>query len=304
VDWFGVVLFGMLGLGITASGAAWARGRRGLRRGRGKWLADLRSWGVAEAEAAGLAMQLDAQSRRLGGGASVVFGVVYALVALTGAAQLSGLAALPFLPAPLDDRSMFGLFVLAALLGTGIGYPVAFWRVRRAAAGGPRYADLRPRRLADYRTPWLGWATAGLVAVEVAVTLWLVLAGGYWAALPTTAGALLAVVVVFELMMALTAGAARTVTAADPALARRGDDLFRSTVVQRIQVLECLVLACVCALQSIAFPQVAEPAAAIDVVVSLIGALVFVCLMLFVGFQEDGRLGGRVSGWAARSTPD
>jgi hypothetical protein len=186
------------------------------------------------------------------------------------------------------------LVVLAAVAGAGVGYPVAVRVSRARGPVGPRYADLRERRLADYRTPALRWAGLAIVALPAAAAVPLALAGGTLSPLLLPA-ALFLLLLVAEALLAMTARVPRMVVSADPALARRCDDLLRAQVITSIQTNAFVVVAAGGLAQ---FVLVGRPASWVTLAgVALAG------LMALFTVANDCRLGGRVNGWPGKPLP-
>jgi hypothetical protein len=282
------------GVVLLAVGPVHARFARRRPPARGVWVKDLLMLGVPEPVAVPLAAQLADHARRLyrtvrlaSAGAYLVVGAGLALATLLG-----WLAAAGITPATEPGRSLgLVLLMLPLMLGVGLGYPLAVARMPRSAAAGPRYADLRQRRVGDYRPPWHDRLLMAVVAVQVGVALVAGLAGGGWpVALP--AGLLVLILVIGQVLLAIAAGVRRVVTAPDPALARRGDDLFRINVVARLHAAECLLLIYACfavGLTVHSVGQLAQAATVIATVTTFAGAFVLFVLVLLAPSPVDLR---------------
>src|SRR5215471_16881488 len=109
----------------------------------------LAAWNVAPADGvADLARQINSYYRFVHHTTALVVGFVEALSGATlGLLALSGHG--------VTVHSGFGLSLwplyMATIVGIGIGYPLAVRLASRIGPPRPRYADLRQRRLADYR---------------------------------------------------------------------------------------------------------------------------------------------------------
>jgi hypothetical protein len=196
--------------------------------------------------------------------------------------------------------------LLAQVVGTGIGYPLSVRLSRRGVQPAPRYADLRRRRLADYRAPRLRWLASIAVAVQAVTAAVIASLSGLWIALVVPALAALAVVVA-EVQMWATARAPRMVVAADPTTARRCDDLVRAVVIARLQVLALATVGLtglfgqsfVIGRSTAGTPQGIWPAL---MVFFLTGVYCTFCAIGLSGLEE--RLGGTITGWWGRPMPE
>ena len=274
----------VIGVVLIAMGPVPARFPRWRRPASGSWEKDLRMLGVPGPEAGALAVELAGHARRLYRTVRLASGAAFLVVGagLAAATLLSWLAAVGITPDTEPGRSLgVVLLMLPLLLGTGLAYPLAVARMPRSAAAGPRYADLRPRRLGDYRPPWHDRVLMAVVAVQVLIALVVGLAGGGWpVALP--AGLLVLGLVMGQLLLAIAAGVRRVVTAPDPVLGRRGDDLFRIAVVGRLHLAECSLLTYACvalagAIRSV--DQLAQAAVVIGTITSFAGAFIILVLV-------------------------
>jgi hypothetical protein len=301
-------MFGLIEVGVgvltAVAGDRWPLGAGGwsLRK-------KLATWHVSPPEAgADLERQIREYYRSLYTITLVVTGLVAVLVGaalvllahvghpLSAAAAAAGASLAPILIIYLYS---------AQVVGTGLGYSLAVRLARRFDDTGPRYADLRRRRLADYRAPGLRWLAVGAVAVQVAAGLAFGLLRGTWSALAIPAVMALAVAVA-ELQMSAAARVPRMVVTANPAVARRCDDLVRSGVIARLQQLLLLSLAFACFLQELIILGLARTP---DGPLRYAGVLTLVtaayCAFAAIGLSGlDERLGGRITGWWGRPMPE
>lgn len=188
-----------------------------------------------------------------------------------------------------------GATYLTLLIGTGLGYPLAAHLEQRRLPAGPRYADLRQRRLADYRSPRLRWLPFAALAVQTAAAVLFLLAGGASIALLMPLLGALAFAV-GELLMWSAVRVARTVVTDDPVTARRCDDLVRAEIIARLQCWQLLSvgsaglvgMAIAAAYARTELSGIVLAAGALSAGFSFLCG--FVCL-----FGE--RLGGTITGW-------
>lgn len=275
-------------------------------RGAGERMleAKLVTWKAAPAGgAADLHRQIETYYRSLAATTSVVTGLALVLAGL--ALGLLAWSGLPALQALGDARPFATLWLmqLALVAGTGLGYPIAVRFARRSVAAGPRYADLRRRRLADYRAPGVGWlAPVGVAIQAVAASSFVLLLHDWWLVLLLLPASLF--VVAGELHMRTTARVPRMVVTADPATARRCDDLIRATVIARLQQAAFYGVAFSAFLGAFlveGLPSYSRTlpgmrlATTILALSSLYSAL---CAVGVSAFEE--RLGGRITGWWGR----
>jgi hypothetical protein len=230
----------------------------------------------------------------------VLAGVGQAMVARLGAGDVLGLG----LPPRTATSSGLALFEMAFVVGNGLGYPLGALLVRRSSAAGPAYADLRQRRLDDYRASGFRWLAAAVVAYESAVALGFGLRSSTWSLLVMPV-AMLAEFAVVELLMAACAAVPRMSVTADPEVARRCDDLIRSEVVAFLYQLELVVLAIGCGVQASAIAELSRSDLSLRYASLLALAGAAVCLFAAIGtLALEGRLGGRVNGWWGRPMPE
>jgi hypothetical protein len=245
--------------------------------------------------------QLEAYWRRLaattglaGGLAILLAGLAVSTAVRFGAAgALQAAHAAPWVWQP--------LMYLALMVGTGVGYPIAMRLSRRRGPDGPRYADLRKRSLADYRTPALRWTGLAIVALPCVAAAFAALDRGWWPLLVIPAEMVLAFAVA-EALMSMTATAPRTVMIGDPTIARRCDDLLRAHVITWLQYYGFFGIALACFAQWLLIvgpTHVGSPAS----IATLLGVPLALLLALFA-FANDCRLGGRINGWPGKPMPE
>jgi hypothetical protein len=297
-----LVLVGLAEIGLGA--VRWLNQERVLAwrpAGDRKWRARLVTWGAVGADdESDLARQVRRYWYRLWSTTVIASGVLVALAGVVqGAAPRFGVSVLIDPSGGSSPWPTTWLLYLALVPGVGLGYPAAVVLTRRISRGSPRYADLRQRRLSDYRAPGLRWLAAAILLVQVAVTLAFGLGRAPRSILVVPAETVLAFVVC-ELLMSVSVRASRMVVAAEPEVARRCDDLIRSQVIATLQGLELSVLCVAATVQMFVFGR--------HVAVFAVFLLLLDCAVAGVaaiglsGLEE--RLGGRITGWWGRPMPD
>jgi hypothetical protein len=264
------------------------------------------AWKVAPAgSVSDVERRVRAYQRALGAVTTIAIGLAIFLagVAMSAAAFMGS-------PALSSAVWFMNACVLAQLIGGGVGYPVAAHLEQRRLPAGPRYADLRRRRLSDYRSPRLRWLVLMAIAVQTAAAgTFLLVEGARVALLMPLLGAL--AFVVGELHMWSAARVARTVVARtvvtdDPATARRCDDLVRAGVIANLQrwQLFCITCASLIGTAVAAEPGYARTGASGMLLVASTVALLYsgLCTVGLLAFEE--RLGGRVTGWWGKPMPE
>jgi hypothetical protein len=297
----GVAVIGLRGLDRLAGGEP-----RSARRSLGEKLVTWRA--AAAGGEADLARQIGAYYRSLAATTSAVTGLVLVLAGLA-----LGLLAWSGHPASSLGSEEGGLIwwtawliQVAQVAGIGLGYPLAVRLAHRSLPAGPRYADLRRRRLDDYRAPGLRWLARVGVAMQAVAGAALVLLLNRWTPLVMPALAALSLAAA-ELHLWATARVPRMVVTADPATARRCDDLVRATVIARLQqaaLLSPAIAALVGALviAGMQYPRTL-PGARIALAVFALSAMYCALCALVIGPFEE-RLGGRITGWWGRPMPE
>lgn len=262
-------------------------------------------WGVVapSGDLDDLVRQVGTYQGSLAGTAMIVTGTAIIVVgALVSGLAAAGLVAI----APSAEGWPQLTSTAAAFIGMGVGYPLAVRLAQRTGRVGPRYADVRQRRVADYRAPALRWPAVAVVGALLAVALPLAVLQGRWYAFVSPAIAA-AAVVLYELHMWATARLPRMIVAEDPEVSRRCDDLLRAGVISVFQILELATVAAACVLQLLyvgsleaSIGTTAVRVAIGAVIVPLAGCLV---AMVAILFQQE-RLGGTITGWAGRPMPE
>jgi hypothetical protein len=297
-----LLLFGMLEIAWGAlamvAGVRWPAfgGDRSLRN-------KLAVWRVSPEEAGtDLGRQIHAYYRSLSAVMLVVTGFV---VTLAGAA----LVMLADAGHPLPVWYAAGVTIVfygypANVVGTSLGYSLAVRLARRSDDAGPRYADMRRRRLADYRAPVLRWLAVAAVALQTAVGIAFGVFLSTWSVLVISAVMALTVAVV-ELQMSAAARVPRMVVTADPVVARRCDDLVRSGVIARLQQLMLVSLMFACFLQMWVLGLARTPDGPLRYAGALTQLSGYYLAFLGLGLAGlDERLGGRITGWGGRPMPE
>jgi hypothetical protein len=205
-------------------------------------------------------------------------------------------------------------------LGATLGHLAGTYAVTRVATG-PTWADLRRRRVSDYRAGWLGWgpfALAGVAIAPLVAALFLppsVQAGGFESALfpawpvPVTSAVLvwaLLIPTLSALLCRWLATSPRALTFADPQIARAADELRRATGISIVTSFTWM--SCGITLMGVAFGApftlVASfsPAATPLLPLVVFGILILLSLLgmlaLLFGISLSllrGRLGGRLA---------
>jgi hypothetical protein len=300
-----LVLFGSLNLGLLGLYrlTGWpVAGERELERKLITWKAE------PAGRASDLHRQIDAYYRSLASTTSAVSGV--ALVAVGLAVRLLAWSGHPASPLGTQEEGLawtIWLTQLGLTVGIGLGYPLAVRIARRSIAVGPRYADLRRRRLADYRAPGVGWLAVLGVALQAAAGTAFVVILHDWRPVVLLLPASLFVVAA-ELHMRTTAGVPRMVITADPATARRCDDLVRATVIARLQQAAFLGVA-ISAFLGAFFVQglssYSRTLPGVGLAQSVLGLSALYSMLCTVGVSAfEERLGGTITGWWGRPMPE
>jgi hypothetical protein len=144
-------------------------------------------------------------------------------------------------------------------VGVGAGGIFAVWRMRTVAKRSITYADLRQRRLSDYRSDLLRWLPLVVIAQTVALswffaphlgaTLRLLPSAGAVALpkslwmLSVVPGAMLVVFLVAEVIMSRLARLSRLLITSDPTVSRQADDMLRAIVIGIVQGYELAAVA-------------------------------------------------------------
>jgi hypothetical protein len=219
-----------------------------------------------------------------------------------------------------------GEFFMASIffslgLGFGIGAVFAAWRLRNAAQQRVTYADLRQRRVSDYRSNAFRWLAVAMIiwtfgvlaffaphvgstlqvdlwstVVSVPNTVW------SWCIVP---GAMLLVFVLIEIVLFRIVGFSRLLVTSDTTVSQHADNMLRAIVIGTVQYCELLVLGHLAALPFYMLSHLLW-----DTHYFQIGHLPYYGLlsislympvvMIFIGLGillARGRLGGKLSGW-------
>ena len=219
-----------------------------------------------------------------------------------------------------------GSFFLASVLlsfgiGLGIGAVFAAWRLRNATERGVTYADLRQRRLSDYRSNAFRWLSVALIAwtfgvlvffaphvgstlqidliytvVSVPNTVW---------GLSIVPGVMLAVFALIEMVLFRIVSFSRLLVTSDPTVSQHADDMLRATVIGSVQYCELVALGQLAALPFYMFSRLLWASHYYQISHLPYDGLLAVSLFMPVAMQllglgiilGRGRLGGKLSGW-------
>lgn len=268
----------------------------------------------AELEEFACARDFIQSSAIIGGGLAIV------LISL-GSAVISLVATGSLLSLLTGIGYFFGVTVLfASLIGYGLGYAYGVWQLRSRTANRVSYADLKPRRLSDYRSIWFPCIAGMLIVYAIVVPLLLVpslesqlslspLGIRSWDIpiwiVETIPAAMFLALVTSEVVMVRIARLPRLLLLAHPQTAQRADNLLRAMTIGRLQGLEFTMIGFLGAAQGILLEQFLgqlgttsqgwRPYAISFVVPWIVGGLG----SAFLSFLA-GRLGGTISGWPWR----
>lgn len=314
-----------IGLGLVALRSS---RRDPSSRVRRRWATELVRWGVFAWPDANAAVVEDIARAwaRVSAPAFIGLGVVPLLYLALFVVPALRSGQVPAAALALSSYPFYAGFYCCLLLGIGAGYCVGvIWAA--ALARGPRYADLRPRRAADYRAGVLRWlpviviaGVAGLsaswapqlgpgsglhlsvggIAFTLTASLWTLEVLPALMALVALAG---------EFLIARIAHLPRLLITADAQTARRADDLLRANMIGGTQANTCwaagtLGMAQCALLIHVGLPAVSVARATDSVAVTLVlllslGLTVAGYLLLI----SRGRLGGSRSGWPWQPAP-
>jgi len=194
------------------------------------------------------------------------------------------------------------LFPLGFLVGSCLAYSIGYRRVRRAMRSRVTYADLRERRLSDYRSALFLWLHGLMVGTNCLLLLLLpslpglsLLAPPIWIRL-VICGALLLMFVVGEICLASVVRLPRLVVTSDPLVAQSADDLLRVLVIADLQHRELAAITNMIYLQWFFF--LAWLLSSPFLVTTLMGVtLLWLLCRVLIGMGSEGRLGGKRTGW-------
>lgn len=195
------------------------------------------------------------------------------------------------------------VFIVGSLLGDSFGYVVGFWYARREVRRRVTYADLRQRRLSDYRSQLLRWLPGCAMLLEIVLLLILPSLLGVQPSLLSNAWQGTAVIggiyIVGESFLSYIATLPRLVVTSNPTVAQHADDLLRALVINDIHVRMLIGIGGLLIAQWFLLYQ--------WLLVSYVCmALQFLITLLWLGgllpvmwrTRDKGRLGGRLTGWA------
>jgi hypothetical protein len=150
------------------------------------------------------------------------------------------------------DSMLFSVLLYSSFfMGFGMGGIFAVWRLRKAAKRRVTYADLRQRRLSDYRNGLLRWIPLVVMAATIALSCFFLphlstlrflqsdetvvdIPNRLWM-LGIVPGAMVVITIVAEFLMARLARLSRLVITSDLTISQRVDDMLRATVIVVVQ---------------------------------------------------------------------
>jgi hypothetical protein len=310
-----------LGVGAIASGLFSLRrsSRRQVSTARVRYtLAQTRrqlvQWQVVLPPDDTLVRSVMAVQRRVGGATRIGSGIGL-LIALGSSIAVSVAATGSILAtSALDGWVLIGALFGGSLIGAAVGYWLGVQPFR--GADSVVYADLRPRRLSDYRAGILRWLPAALIVYEAALTAVLAsqigsslrveLNGGVILVLPAfpalllLPAATLLVWLIGEWLMRQAVALPRLLVTSDAAVSQRADEMLRAQMIAGMQTFTFVALGYLGAAQwaLLAFQLVRpHPHPALS---PLDLALLLAAAVMLPGFllpATGGRLGGAVTGW-------
>jgi hypothetical protein len=213
---------------------------------------------------------------------------------------------------------------LSVSIGFGIGAVVAARRLRNAAQQRVTYADLRQRRLSDYRSNAFRWLAIAMIVwtfgvfalfaphagptlqidllsivVSVPNTVW------GWCIVP---GTMLLVFVLVEIVLFRIVGFSRLLVTSDTTVAQHADDMLRAIVIGSVLYCELLALGQLAALPSYILTPLLWASHYWQIghlpyfgLLSINLFMPVVMQVLGIGIiLGRGRLGGKLSGWPWR----
>lgn len=144
------------------------------------------------------------------------------------------------------------IFYFCFSVGCGLSGMFAVWRLRKTTKRQITYADLRRRRLSDYRSGFLRWLPLAILAETIAFSwfftphlgsmLRLLQSGSVPLDVPNSLWlisiipcAIVVVSVLAELLMARIARLSRLLVTSDPEVSQRADDMLRAMVIGTVQ---------------------------------------------------------------------
>jgi hypothetical protein len=253
----------------------------------------------------------------LGGGIGIVLTMISWAITARVAVDTVETAAMNYNSTSFLSASVF----LSFGIGLGISAVFAAWRLRRAARRSITYADLRQRRLSDYRNNAFCWLAGAMIAWTFGVLLFfsphigsalqinllytVVSVPNTVLGLSIVPGTMLLVFVLAEVILFRIVHFSRLLITSDATVSQHADDMLRAIVIGTVQGCELLALA---QLASLAFNSLSPHLWASHY--WQIGHLLYLGLLTiswfmpvaiqFLGlgvFVMRGRLGGKLSGW-------
>lgn len=198
---------------------------------------------------------------------------------------------------------IFGnLLFLGFLLGNCLAYAVGYRRVRQAIRSRVTYADLRERRLSDYRSTLFRWLHALIIGINALLLFWLPsvlgqpsLAPPLWVRLVICI-VLLLMFILGEICLASVVRLPRLVVTSDPLVAQPADDLMRALVIAHLQGQEISAISNIIWLQWFFFLPWLLSSPLLAATLLTVTLLWLLCQVL-IAMGSEGRLGGSRTGW-------
>ena len=248
-------------------------------------------------------------------------------IAMIGSAALSVAATGSLLSILAVAGYFFGaLLLFASLMGYSLGYAYGVWQLHRLTTKKIAYGDLKPRRLADYRSVFFPWIAVILIVYTILVPLLLMsylgsriplsplsnspLEAPTWI-LEAIPAAMLLALVTGEVIMARLARLPRLLLIANPQTAQRADNLLRAMSIGQLQGLTLAAIGYLGVAQGFILQQFFGQLGVTSHGWNT-GALIFAPELVFpfaIGLAGNllpmlaGRVGGSISGWPWRPVP-
>jgi hypothetical protein len=319
-------IFFCMGLGIIGFGTYGLL--HGLTTSAAQWQKELMSWQIIGPNTSSQTLTdvrrswnyLMSMSILAGGIGLVLMAIFWVSIALLagGTASIN------------SDNSAFVLasFFLSLGSGAGIGAVFAAWRLRKTATrSGTTYADLRRRRLSDYRSNVFRWLVVVMIVWTFGVLLLLAPHAGSTlpidlfykvVSVPTTVWGLsivpaimLLVVILIEIILLRIVRFSRLLVTSDSTVSQHADDMLRALVIGLVQYYELFAIG---QLASLPFSLLSQQLWAShywqDGHHPYLG-LLSVCVYLPTAMQilglgiivMRGHLGGKISRWPWQTHP-
>jgi hypothetical protein len=245
------------------------------------------------------------------------------VLAAIGSAALSLAATGSLLSLFVGTGFFFGaLLLFASVIGYSLGYGYGVWHLHRLPANRVAYADLKPRKLADYRSALFPWLAGVLIAYTFLIPLLVVPALGAqiplspltraldaptWI-LETIPVAMLVTLVTGEVVLRRIAQLPRLLLIATPHTAQRADTLLRVLTIGQMQGWVLTVIGYLGVAQGFILQQFLGQLSVIPqgwapYAILFTPALVFPWVVGLIGQSLpmlSGRIGGTISGWPWR----